>query len=224
MTFCRRLVGALALLALGCGGAKQPASGVAPKPASARAPDATVLGVVVHADEHWPLGGRVVEIGGKRAVTDAAGRFRIEGVGAKYDAFVSDVDGSWVSLYRNVSRRDPVLSHHGQDWKTKERERHSARLSVKVEGGVWPLDRDGLSIQVRSASGKVEGRWSENDGPEFGPIRVGWTARPNSTRNWSFSGVTIRTSHSPSSNRARSRNGSKWRAWRSSFWQDARHG
>ena len=123
MGFCRQLVRVLGLLVLGCGAPKQPASGGTPKPASVRAPDATVSGVVVDADEHWPLPGRLVEIAGKRAVTDAAGRFRIEGVGAKYDVFVSDEDGSWVSIYRDLSRRDPVFSHQGQGWKTQGRER-----------------------------------------------------------------------------------------------------
>jgi len=137
-----------------------------------------VRGVVVHDEEHWPLAGRVVEISGKRAVTDEAGRFSIEGVAATYDAFVSHEDGSWVSLYRGMSRRDPVFSHRSLDYRTMGREQHVAPLVVTVEGGTWPLDRDSLVIQVRGPAMKVETLRSGSDGPETGPIRIRWDGGP----------------------------------------------
>jgi len=169
--------GGLALVLLGCGGSKQPPPGGMTRSPPAT-PDSTVSGVVVHEWEHWPLAGRVVEISGKRAVTDEAGRFSIEDVAATYDAFVSDEDGSWVSLYRGMSRRDPVFSHRALDYKTMGRERHAAQLFVKVEGGTWPLDRDSLVIQVRGPAMKLETLRGGSDGAETGPIRVGWDGGP----------------------------------------------
>jgi hypothetical protein len=166
---------ALSYVALACGSARQrPALGtsIAP-PAAHEATPSAVSGVVLDADEHWPLRGRIVEIGGRRAVTDEQGRFRIPDVPPRYDVRISEADGSWVTLYRGVERREPMLALHVQAMNMPHE--HSAHVKVIIRGlDVSPLGRDTLILQVRSAKTQEQSFWSGNEALDLPSIFVGW--------------------------------------------------
>jgi hypothetical protein len=79
----------------------------------AEVPDASdvVQGTVVDAGTKQPLGGRLVFIGDVRVMTDASGRFSVRDVQSAYDAIIVEPDGRSVTLYRSLTRHDPVLLH-----------------------------------------------------------------------------------------------------------------
>jgi hypothetical protein len=82
-----------------------------------------VTGLVVDIATKRSLAGRIVAItnaqdqqdaGGQptqRTTTDEHGRFALDGVRTPYDAMVFDRDRSTVTIYRGLSRLDPVLVH-----------------------------------------------------------------------------------------------------------------
>ncbi len=168
-------VWALACLVVACGSPSHPvAAGTSVTPPAARASvDSAVSGVVVDELEHWPLSGRSVQIGEQRALTDEQGRFRIPHVPAQYDVRVSEADGSWVTLYRGVARRDPLLAHHSAQ--LNGRREHSGSVKVKLEGlDASLLGRDVFIVQVRSARTPDQSYWSGNEVLDLPPTSIGW--------------------------------------------------
>ena len=166
----------LVCVELACGAARHPAMVGSSKAGSvARATTGSeVSGIVVDAEEHWPLSGRLVEIAGQRALTDAQGRFHIPHAPPVYDARISEADGSWVTLYRSVARRDPLLGQHVANPMVGPRER-TAHVKIVLKGvAAAPLGRDTLLVQLRTSKTRDQSVWSGNDALDLPPMLVAW--------------------------------------------------
>ena len=144
--------------------------------ARTRADIARVVGRVVDFGSR-PLEGRVVAIGRQRVVTDAEGRFMLEGVADRYDAVVVEPDRAAASVYRGLRRRDPLLVHRGLDHGDGK---HVADIVGTLSGGgslerddyavVGFLSREATAIDIPSPT-PVPGRPPY---PAYGPLRVVW--------------------------------------------------
>jgi hypothetical protein len=126
----------------GCrlGGAASAASApaaAAPAPAPLPGP---VRGRVVDRRTRAALPGRAVLIGGQQATTAADGSFAFENISGVYDAAVLDAKRDVVTIYRRLTRRDPLLVHAGAPEKLDEyRAKHSAKLFGSYTVGGRPL-------------------------------------------------------------------------------------
>jgi hypothetical protein len=174
----RRLEGwsfilALAAVSEGC----RSTGAAADEAARALAAAARVDGRVVDLWSRQPLAGRLVAIGPSRAITDAAGRFTLDGVAARYDAVVVEPDRASASVYRGLRRRDPLLVHRSIE---KSERMHVADIVGTLSGGgpletgdfviVGFLSPEGSAIDVPSAA--AAGRRPSY--PGYGPVRVVW--------------------------------------------------
>lgn len=131
----------------------------------------------------WGLGvaGRTVIIGGKRVTTGARGVFSFDNVPATYDVIILEPNGSLVSIYYGLTRRDPILSHRsGQDYGWDQGLTwHKATVSGTLAGDfLFPIASSGLALatfraQHVSASFMLGGS-SGSSGPGFGPFGVRW--------------------------------------------------
>ncbi len=183
----------MGLMAAGCGsGSPGPlvfdAGDGSPSPSDAAQADSgdvsllgadAIVGTVVDIGTGRPLVGRSVMIGAGSAMTDAHGRFVFEHAPPTYDATVVDPDGSTVTLYQSVQRRDPILSHRPSqvpDVTTK-----SALLSGILSGGAaYPLDRVDV-VTVYFFAPQVDEHVFVGGllapalaGPRYGPIGLAW--------------------------------------------------
>jgi hypothetical protein len=121
----------------GAPGASPPAAASAPAPLSVPGP---VRGRVVDRQTRGALAGRTVMIGGRSATTAADGSFAFADVPGVYDLAVVDAKRDVVSIYRRLTRRDPLLVHGGAPEKLDEyRARHSAKLFGSFTVGGRPL-------------------------------------------------------------------------------------
>jgi hypothetical protein len=186
--YCARVLVA-ATAACGPGNAASrvtaPESGAYPSDASlggehqvANAPNSgsAVNGTVLDIETNRPLAGRSVSIGLRRTQTDANGRFTIAKAPAIYDVVVVDPDGSMISVYRGVRRRDPILSHKHSD--TLDLTANQATVTGMLSGGgPYPLGtRDMAAVYFFSqqADGHASIGGGIGGGPSFGSMGVLW--------------------------------------------------
>ena len=118
--------------------------GVAPRSgASAGAPRLVagpVRGRVVDRQMRHALPGRTVLVGDQRATTQVDGSFAFDDVPGTYDLAVLDAKRDVVTIYRGLSRRDPLLVHGGAPETLDEyRAAHSAKLFGSFTVGGQPL-------------------------------------------------------------------------------------
>jgi hypothetical protein len=111
------------------------------------------------------------------STTDQYGHFTAWPRQATYDVVVSEPDGSAISIFRGLSRKNLVLTHQSADDVTK----NAATITGMASGGAaYPLSAtDSLDIVFFSsqAQGAVTlggGLPPESNGPHYGPLYVGW--------------------------------------------------
>jgi hypothetical protein len=135
-----------------------------------------VAGTVVSFYELRPLMNRTVTIGGRTTITGADGRFAMSGVLGTYDVAVIDPDGIGISIYKGITRRDPLLPHRGIPIDSR-----SAKLTGAVSGGGnYPVSgKDAVTISFFSE--QADASWTLSEqlssllvGPGYGPIRLAW--------------------------------------------------
>jgi hypothetical protein len=136
-----------------------------------------LAGMVVDFETTRPLAGRTVYVGSQSTTTASDGTFRVAGIGSSYDAVVIDPDGTSISIYKGLSRRDPVLSHQRLPPETA----HRATLNGDVSGGGnYPLaPTDSVDIYFFSADADNQfsigrGLPANLQGPGFGPMHLDW--------------------------------------------------
>ncbi len=148
-----------------------------PGPSTARGPKgAPVVGRVVEFKTLQPLPGRVVAIGARRAVTDAAGGFTIDDVPETYDLAVVEPQGQAASVYRGLHRRDPVLPHEIVFPQAGVR---VANVVASLVGGGPAQPGDLISVVFVAASGTLFERepFARPCGPTYPdcqPLRLVW--------------------------------------------------
>jgi hypothetical protein len=174
---------ALAACALGCAGSPAPRAGGSERAGAAGAVAAggagTVCGTVIDDKSNLPLGGRSVVIGALRTVTDDGGRFSVPNVPAVYDLVVVDPDGTTVSVYQGLHRRD-LRVRHQRSANDHVQQPRTARVSGTLAGGPsWPLGKQDLAgVWVVSALARgnalLGGAIAPFGGPSFGPMYLRW--------------------------------------------------
>jgi hypothetical protein len=136
-----------------------------------------LVGTVVDFVTLRPLPGRTVSVGSQSTTTDADGGFSFASVGSVYDVTVIDPDRSVISIYRALSRRDPMLPHKTPPIPTS----HSVTLSGDISGGAnYPLSSsDSVDVYFFSPEADNEssiggGLPASMDGPGYGPMYLDW--------------------------------------------------
>lgn len=163
---------------------KHPADGAASDSSSdagadTQAADSSVMGTVVDAVTSRPLAGRVVYVSGRMTTTGVDGRFSVDVAGTAYDATVVDPDGSTISMYRGLHRRDPRLAHRRSS--VPDVTANSATVAGSLSGGTsYPLGlTDTISVylfanEADTSESLGSGLPSLFDGPSYGPLRLAW--------------------------------------------------
>ncbi len=147
-----------------------------------------IVGTVLDFGTFRPLADRRVSIGSRTATTDGQGRFTLIDIPATYDVVVRDREGSTISVYRGLSRRDPVLPHKGLPPPATQ----TATVRGDVSGvGKYPLAAgdfvDFYFFSELADNGVSIGGASESLGPGYGPLRLTWgSAQPISGRFVAF--------------------------------------
>lgn len=140
-----------------------------------------VSGTVVALTTQRPLGNRTVVVGTQRIETDENGRFVLQGVSVPYEAAVVEPDGSVISIYRGLSRSDPVLVHKAAQL---DATLQSARIAGKLAGGTaFPLSRssDVAAVYFFSSPANTRVVFGAGAAP-FGPdylLYVPWSGAPS---------------------------------------------
>jgi hypothetical protein len=158
-------------------------------PAAGRVGQAAKLaGTVVDESTRRPIAGLRVTVGAQTATTDAEGRFVLRGVSDVYDVVVADADGSSVSLYRGLRRRDPALVHKPRSGSEAEMHRGAVRGTLAGGGGPYPMTsgdayvaffspESAEKVRLQNIDAKsYSGRPIQN-GPAYGPIEAHWIGR-----------------------------------------------
>jgi hypothetical protein len=180
---------ALAAQSLGC--ARGPAAplsgshGASTAGGSASAGSDAVSGTAVDDATNLPLAGRSITIGSVHTMTDDTGRFSVPDAPSPYDLVIVDPDGTTISLYRGLRRRDPLVRHH--------RSPHDNALPAQVAtvtgtftgGPSWPLGRQDIaSVWVVSPLARANALLGGSipipmlRGPSFGPLYLRWDGPP----------------------------------------------
>ena len=149
---------------------------------------AAVMGIVLSIG--WGRGtpGRTVSIAGQIATTDASGRFYFDDVPDIYDAIVAEPDGSQVSIYYGLTRRDPVLSHAASYTSALDDPPHVATLSGLLSGSFpFPVGTYHFAtiffLTERSNTTWYLGQPFQSSGPGYGPLPVRWAGDPSVSGN-----------------------------------------
>jgi hypothetical protein len=117
----------------------------------------TIAGTVINQRSHFPLVGFAVWLGAQKRPSDSAGKFTFDGAPARYDLMIVDPDGAAISIYRGLTRRDPLLAHEPSpsfsDPLPGAAGVSSAGISGTLSGpGTFPLGpKDFVSVQFFSA-------------------------------------------------------------------------
>ena len=115
--------------------------------------EAGVHGIVLDSATKRPLFGRTISIGALNTKSDEQGAFQLRSANPVYDLTIADADGSTISIYQGLTRRDPVLLH-----------RHSSfgidtAYSASIAGTLSKPDAESLTskdvavVQFFSAAG-----------------------------------------------------------------------
>src|SRR6266542_2176869 len=137
-----------------------------------------VTGVVLDRETLRGLPGRSILIGDARAKSDENGRFVISSTTMIYDLAIVDPDGSTISIYKSLSRRDLVLAHRRSA--SRDPMAHSAFLNGKLSGGAaYPLTGQDLVAvyffsQTTDDQVILGGAGPHPHGPEYGPMFLQW--------------------------------------------------
>jgi hypothetical protein len=137
-----------------------------------------IVGVVVDFSTSRPLAGRRVSVSGRRTTTNQDGAFTVPAAPSIYDVVVVDPDGLSASIYRGLSRRDPVLGHTPSS--VPDATARSSLVAGNLSGGgSYPLGAtDSVSVYFFSApadgSELLGGSLAVARGPSYGPIHLLW--------------------------------------------------
>jgi hypothetical protein len=135
--------------------------------------DREVRGVVVDIATGRPLADRTVTMGGDSVVTDGDGAFVAEPASTPFDIAVAEPDGTTLSLFVGVTRRDLVLVHTVS---TALPASNVATVRGTLGGeGDYPLGENEvvtLSFLAPQAEGTL--LWGASSGADYGPLRVSW--------------------------------------------------
>jgi hypothetical protein len=178
----------VATLAWACGAERAASSRVAGQEgtlsgAASPPSQGAVSGTVLDDRDRHPLAGRSVAIGDAHAVTDDFGRFTIPAAPSPYDLLIVEPDGTIVSLYAGITRRDVLVKHHksASDFSLPA---NVATITGTLTGGPeWPLDKtEHANVLVASAYSvsqtTIGGGLPSRRGPSFGPFYVRWDGEP----------------------------------------------
>jgi hypothetical protein len=81
-----------------------------------------------------PLPDHIVAVGGERTTSDGEGRFTLPHIPAGYDLVIASPDHSRATVYQDLGRRDPVVTHETPRRDARARA-HKAQVDVTVTGG-----------------------------------------------------------------------------------------
>ncbi len=136
-----------------------------------------LAGRVVDVDSHRPLSGRVVVVGNRTATTDFDGAFSVPVAEGRYDLVVMEPDRSSVSIYKELTRRNPVVGHRPSPGGAS-RSRNAVLGGNLSGGGSWPLGpNDFASVYIASPfleSHLVLDGSSAASGPGYGDLHMLW--------------------------------------------------
>jgi hypothetical protein len=144
----------------------------------------TVSGTVIGGLQDLPLLGRSVAIGPVHTTTDDTGHFSIPGAPSTYDLVIVDPDGTTVSLYVGLTRREVLVRHHRSAADVTAPARRSVATVTLSGGPPWPLrgdDNGGVWIVSPAAKSHV-GMGGSLPGIAHGPdvgLRLGWDGPPS---------------------------------------------
>jgi hypothetical protein len=163
---------ALALVAAGCAG--QPNWTELPPP-----PVAGAIKGRVTDHNRMPLPDHIVAIGGEKTTTDGGGWFSFPQIPAGYDLIVASPDRARATVYQELTRRDPVVTHgRGREGGRKRAYAHQAQIDVTVSGGEpAPKTSWHVAFAAPGASGDLLVRGFSPDGSGVvrpGTLDVAW--------------------------------------------------
>jgi len=133
-----------------------------------------------------PMEARVIHVNGHRAATRKDGAFDIGGVSGTYDLWIEHDREERVTVYRGLTRRNPLLEHEGSTNIPSDRHWNKASISGIVRGDLsFPIEKDQrlsfLFMAETAAGGWGMGSRMGQDGnlgPRFGRMTIGWEGKP----------------------------------------------
>jgi hypothetical protein len=132
----------------------------------------SISGRVVDGETMRALAGRTVRVHAQSTTTDSEGKFELADAPDVYDVVIVDPDGSSVSVYQGLTRRDCLLSHRTSDSSPANTARTTGSLSG---GGVYPLGMTDTIEMAFFSPEAVKGFFlTSGEGPSFGPLTVAW--------------------------------------------------
>ena len=177
---------ASALLATGANGMDRDGRGDHP---SKRAATGKTLGRVevrVMKAWYWPANGRRVHLKDHEPVVIEDGRFAFDHVPATYELWVEGQPEAPLTVYRGLTRRDPVLIHSPSFVTALDEPSRKATISGIVRGDFpFPIDK-GYRLSFYFLSNRTQGHWwmgqqGQSLGPRFGRMKVAWNGEPSIT-------------------------------------------
>jgi len=111
--------------------------------------DGAIRGRVVDPRQGKAVPGQQVSMGSSQATTDFDGRFVLPDAPPAYDLVITSPDKTFVTLYRGLHRRDPLLTHAGPQ--EAPHRSHKARIEGRLSGSVSPG-----SLHVHFASPRTD--------------------------------------------------------------------
>jgi hypothetical protein len=126
-------------------------------------------GVLLDFATKRPLVGRRLAVGQKHTTSDEEGLFQLDGVSGSYDLVISEANGSVVSVYQGLTRRDPVVLQRPNAFGV-EGDRSSWVRGTLSRPGHEPLtEADPASVQFFSPLGDARIVLG-GQAPPFGPV------------------------------------------------------
>ena len=119
------------LVLAGCAG--QASWNELPAPPAPPAQAGPITGTVLDSTGK-PLPDHIVAIGGERTTSDGEGRFSFPQIPAGYDLVIASPDHTRATIYQDLGRRDPVVTHE-TPLRAARAHAHSAQIDVTVTGG-----------------------------------------------------------------------------------------
>jgi hypothetical protein len=126
-----RSLSALAMVAIGC--ASQTTSSAPPVPVTA----GPVNGLLLD-DRSLPLPDQIVAIGAEKTTSDGEGRFKFASVPMSYDLIIATPEGARATVYRGLTRRDPIVPFAGARGREPV---HKASIAVTLAGDGYAEER-----------------------------------------------------------------------------------
>jgi len=139
-----------------------------------------VSGTVVAIGWGYGTPGRTVVIGSQSTTTKDDGSFTFDQVPDIYDAMIVEPDGTQVSIYYGLTRRNPILSHTASYSSDLDDPTQMVSISGTLSGDGFPFPVDsGHLVTLYFLADRGHGSAQVTDqfgspGPDYGPIRVGW--------------------------------------------------